>query len=81
MVIYRPGAVTAEEIRETAGPVELYRGEECCARRLRRRCRRQALGCGTMRRRRGWCLIEAADEEWGDSLKEAAGPEAESGWE
>lgn len=26
MVIYRPGAVTAEQIREVAGPVEMYRG-------------------------------------------------------
>jgi L-threonylcarbamoyladenylate synthase len=25
MVIYRPGAVTAEQIREVAGPVEMYR--------------------------------------------------------
>jgi L-threonylcarbamoyladenylate synthase len=27
MVIYRPGAVTAEQIREIAGPVEMYRSE------------------------------------------------------
>lgn len=28
MVIYRPGAVTAEQIREIAGPVEIYRSAE-----------------------------------------------------
>ena len=28
MVIYRPGAVTAEQIREIAGPVEIYRNAE-----------------------------------------------------
>ncbi len=28
MVIYRPGAVTAEQIRKIAGPVQLYRGGE-----------------------------------------------------
>jgi L-threonylcarbamoyladenylate synthase len=28
MVIYRPGAVTAEHIREVAGPVEIYRSAE-----------------------------------------------------
>ena len=56
MVIYRPGAVTAEQIREVGGAVEMFQGRgRADGRRRARRCLRRAWGCGTMRRGRGWC--------------------------
>jgi len=74
MVIYRPGAVTAEQIREFAGAVELYQGESL------RETPMEALpspGVG-MRHyapRARLLLIEAADEELGECLAEAASAE------
>ena len=65
MMIYRPGAVTAEQIRDgcgAGGGVPEQRGADEI--RRRRRCLRRAWGCGTMRPRRGWCWWRRRWPSW-----------------
>jgi L-threonylcarbamoyladenylate synthase len=75
MVIYRPGAVTAEQIRDIAGPVEIYRGEE----RLRETPAEALPSPGIALRhyapKARLVLIEAPDEELDRCLAEAASAE------
>ena len=72
MVIYRPGAVTAEEIREAAGPAELYRGEEALRETPAEALPSPGIGLRHYAPKARLVLIEAADDEWGESLKVAA---------
>jgi len=55
MVIYRPGAVTSVQIRETAGRWRAFAAMGCCKRSRGRRCLRREWGYGIMRPGRGWC--------------------------
>ena len=73
MVIYRPGAVTAEQIRAVAGPVEIYRG----AKPLRETPAFDALpspgvGIRHYAPRARLILVDAPEEELGTCLEEAA---------
>ncbi len=71
MVIYRPGAVTAEEIREIAGPVELYQDDGVLRETPAEALPSPGVGLRHYAPKARLVLVEAADDEWGDSLKEA----------
>ena len=55
MTIYRPGAVTEEQIREIAGPVEVFKPARTSIKRPGKHCRRPAWACVTTRPGRGCC--------------------------
>ncbi len=63
MVIYRPGAVTAEMIAAVVGEVEVFR-TAVVGRGAPRACLRRGLGCGTMLRGRGWFWWRRPGEVW-----------------
>ena len=73
MVIYRPGAVTADQIREVAGAVEIYREsgqlEADATRGAALAGRGTAPLCAAGR---GWCWLRAPLAELGARLAEAA---------
>ena len=72
MVIYRPGAVTAEQIREVAGPVELYQGGEVLRETPVEALPSPGVGLRHYAPRARLVLIEAPDDELGACLAEAA---------
>lgn len=72
MVIYRPGAVTAEQIREIAGPVELYAGSEELTDAPAEALPSPGVGLRHYAPRARLVLIEALDGELGECLAEAA---------
>ncbi len=72
MVIYRPGAVTAEQIREIAGPVELYKGSEELMDTPAEALPSPGVGLRHYAPRARLVLIEARDGELGECLAEAA---------
>jgi L-threonylcarbamoyladenylate synthase len=75
MVIYRPGAVTVEQIRHVAGPVELYRGEKMLGKTPAKALPSPGVGVRHYAPRARLVLIEAADEEIGQCLADAASAE------
>jgi L-threonylcarbamoyladenylate synthase len=75
MVIYRPGAVTAEQIRETAGAVEFYRGGELLREAPAEALPSPGVGLRHYAPRARLLLIEVPDEELGQCLAEAAAGE------
>ncbi len=72
MMIYRPGAVTAEQIREVAGPVELYRDEDALREMPAEALPSPGVGLRHYAPSARLVLIEAAEAEWGENLKAAA---------
>jgi L-threonylcarbamoyladenylate synthase len=72
MVIYRPGAVTAEQIRGGAGRWRCFSGGGELEETPGRRCLRREWGCGIMRPGRGWCWWRAKLCRAGARLAEAA---------
>ena len=75
MVIYRPGAVTAEQICGTAGAVELYRGGEILRETPAEALPSPGVGLRHYAPRARLLLIEAPDGELGECLSEAASGE------
>jgi len=75
MVIYRPGAVTAERIREAAGAVKLYRGGEILQGAPVEALPSPGVGVRHYAPRARLLLIEAPDNELGQCLAEAASGE------
>ena len=75
MVIYRPGAVTAEQILQVAGPVELFHGDEPLAETPAGALPSPGLGSRHYAPRARLVLIEAPADELGASLAEAASSE------
>jgi len=69
MVIYRPGAVTAEQIREIAGPVEMYQGGEPLKKEA---LPSPGLGLRHYAPRARLVLVEALADELGARLEQAA---------
>ena len=69
MTIYRPGAVTAEQIREIAGPAEVYQGGET---RKREALPSPGLGMRHYAPRARLVLVEGPVDELGARLAEAA---------
>lgn len=72
MVIYRPGAVTQEQIREVAGAVELYQGGEMLPETPAEALPSPGIAVRHYAPRARLVLIEAADDELGGCLAEAA---------
>ncbi len=72
MVIYRPGAVTAEQISEVAGPVGLYQGGEMLREMPVEALPSPGVGMRHYAPRARLVLIEAPDDELGECLAEAA---------
>ncbi len=72
MVIYRPGAVTAEQIREVAGPVEPYKGGETLRETPAEALPSPGIGMRHYAPTARLVLIEAGDDELSECLAEAA---------
>jgi L-threonylcarbamoyladenylate synthase len=72
MTIYRPGAVTAEQIREVAGPVEIYQVAEALRETPAEALPSPGVGLRHYAPRARLILVEAPEEELGTRLKEAA---------
>ncbi|MGB7264004.1 MAG: L-threonylcarbamoyladenylate synthase [Terracidiphilus sp.] len=72
MVIYRPGAITAEQIREVAGPVELFKGGEPLREVPIEALPSPGVGLRHYAPKARLVLIEAPLEELGNRLAEAA---------
>ena len=72
MLIYRPGAVTAVQIRETAGPVEAYRGGRPPAEAPHEAMPSPGLGLRHYAPRARLILVEASLAELGARLAEEA---------
>jgi L-threonylcarbamoyladenylate synthase len=72
MVIYRPGAVTAEQIREVAGPVEMYRGAGALRETPAEALPSPGVGMRHYAPRARLILVDAPEEELGTRLEEAA---------
>jgi L-threonylcarbamoyladenylate synthase len=75
MVIYRPGAVTAEQIAEIAGPVEQFRSGETLRETPAEALPSPGVGLKHYAPRARLVLVEARDEELGARLVAAAGAE------
>jgi L-threonylcarbamoyladenylate synthase len=72
MVILRPGAVTAEQIRDVAGAVELYKGGEILRQTPAEALPSPGVGVRHYAPRARLLLVEAPDDELGVCLAEAA---------
>ncbi len=72
MMIYRPGAVTAEQIRAVAGPVELYRSSEALRETPEEALPSPGVGLRHYAPRARLVLVEALLEELGKRLAETA---------
>ncbi len=72
MVIYRPGAVTAEQIRDAAGPVEFFVASQEPANKPRRGLPSPGVGLRHYAPRARLVLVEAPLDELGARLAEAA---------
>ena len=72
MVIYRPGAVTAEQIREIAGPVEEFRSGELLREAPREAMPSPGVGLKHYAPRARLVLVEARGEDLGARLVAAA---------
>lgn len=72
MLIYRPGAVTAEQIRKIAGPVELYRGSEKLAETPAEALPSPGVGLRHYAPRAKLVLVEAAPAELASALAKAS---------
>ena len=72
MVIYRPGAVTAEQIREVAGPVEMYRGAGALRETPAEALPSPGVGMRHYAPRARLILVDAPLEEIGTQLAEMA---------
>ena len=72
MMIYRPGAVTAEQIRAVAGPVEIYRDAGALRETPAEALPSPGVGLRHYAPRARLVLVEAPLEELGMRLKEAA---------
>lgn len=72
MLIYRPGAVTAEQIRELAGPVEMYREPEAPVETPRAPLPSPGVGLRHYAPRARLIVIEAPEEELSGRLASAA---------
>jgi L-threonylcarbamoyladenylate synthase len=72
MVIYRPGAVTAEQIRAIAGAVELHQGGEMLREMPAEALPSPGVGMRHYAPKARLMLIEAPDDELGECLAEAA---------
>ncbi len=72
MVIYRPGAVTAEQIREVAGPVEMYRSTEALRETPAEALPSPGVGIRHYAPRARLVLVDAPLEELGTRLAEVA---------
>ncbi len=72
MTIYRPGAVTAEQIRAVTGPVEMYRGTGALRETLAEALPSPGVGIRHYAPRARLVLVEAPKEEVGTRLAEMA---------
>ena len=72
MMIYRPGAVTMEQISEVAGPVELYRGDDVLRETPEAAMPSPGVGLRHYSPRARLVLIEAPDEELDACIAKAA---------
>ncbi len=72
MTIYRPGAVTAEQIRELAGPVELYQSSEAPRETPAEALLSPGAGLRHYAPKARLVLVEAPADELGARLKQAA---------
>ena len=72
MMIYRPGAVTAEQIRELAGPVELYQSGEALRETPAEALPSPGVGLRHYAPKARLVLVEAPADELGARLAEAA---------
>ena len=72
MVIYRPGAVTAEQIREIAGPVEMYQSGEPLQEKSAEALPSPGGGLRHYAPRARLVLVEAPADELGARLEQAA---------
>jgi L-threonylcarbamoyladenylate synthase len=72
MMIYRPGAVTAEQIVEVAGPVEMFRSSETLRETPAEAMPSPGVGLKHYAPRARLVLVEARDAELGSRLAEAA---------
>jgi L-threonylcarbamoyladenylate synthase len=72
MVIYRPGAVTAEQIRAVAGPVEMYRDAEALRETPAEALPSPGVGMRHYAPRARLVLVDAPLEELGKRLAEIA---------
>ena len=75
MVIYRPGAVTAEQITEIAGPVEQFKSSEPLRETPREAMPSPGVGLKHYAPRARLVLVEARGEELGERLAAAASVE------
>ncbi|MGO9324279.1 MAG: L-threonylcarbamoyladenylate synthase [Terracidiphilus sp.] len=75
MVIYRPGAVTAEQIAEIAGPVEHFKGREPLREEPREGMPSPGVGLKHYAPRARLVLVEARGEELGERMAAAASVE------
>ena len=73
MVIYRPGAVTAEQIRAIAGPVELYRGSDDLVETPVEALPSPGVGLRHYAPKAKLVLVEAASDELAAGLGKALG--------
>jgi L-threonylcarbamoyladenylate synthase len=72
MVIYRPGAVTAQQIRETAGAVEVFHGAQSLADKPREALPSPGVGLRHYAPKARLVLVEAPLDELAVRLNEAA---------
>jgi L-threonylcarbamoyladenylate synthase len=75
MIIYRPGAVTAEQIAEIAGPVEHFKSSEPLRETLREAMPSPGVGLRHYSPRARLVLVESRSEELGARLAAAASVE------
>jgi L-threonylcarbamoyladenylate synthase len=75
MMIYRPGAVTAEQIADVAGPVEVFRSNETLRETPTEAMPSPGVGLKHYAPRARLVLVEARDAELGARLLEAASAE------
>lgn len=76
MMIYRPGAVTAEQIQGAVGPVELYRDDGTLSEMPAEALPSPGVGLRHYAPSARLVLIEAADAELGENLMAAASAES-----
>lgn len=75
MIIYRPGAVTAEQIEQAAGPVEFYRAEVALEQAPAESLPSPGVGIRHYAPKARLVLIDASDDELDACLAEAASAE------
>jgi L-threonylcarbamoyladenylate synthase len=80
MVIYRPGAVTAEQIREVAGPVEMYRSAGALRETPAEALPSPGVGIRHYAPRARLVLVEAPLAEFGACLEAAVQSEPGDAW-